>query len=119
MPRYYVHGAGSAFSVTEEADFYRMTIGRPKVDQDDAEDFLDTTVEWLSLNPTKGILVDFTGVSRNYASVLPLPGLGCGDPSNDGSPDTKKAPAWSPTRPEGEQNRRHVAEKLILSCAWA
>lgn len=35
MPRYNVHAAGPAFSVTEEPDSYRMTIGRPEVDEDD------------------------------------------------------------------------------------
>jgi predicted transcriptional regulator len=80
MSRYYVHGAAAAFSVTEETDFYRMRIGRPEVNADDVEDFLDTTIEWLSSNPTKGILLDFTGVrsvcanftaqlKRNYEDI--------------------------------------------------
>jgi hypothetical protein len=70
MPKYYVHGAASAFSVTEEPDFYRMRVGRPEVDEDDVEDFLDTTVEWLSTNPTKGILIDFDGVTSVCAGFI-------------------------------------------------
>ena len=80
MSRYYVEDDVPAFSVTEETDFYRLSIGRSEIDDADVEDFLDTTVEWLSSNPTKGILIDFTGVrsvcptftvelQRNYENI--------------------------------------------------
>jgi len=80
MARYYVEDDLPAFSVTEETEFYRLRIGRSQIDEDDVEDFLDTTVEWLSSNPSKGILIDFTGVrsvcpgftvelQRNYEDI--------------------------------------------------
>lgn len=51
------------FSVVEEDEFYRLVIGAEEVKEGHVEDFLDTTVEWLSRNPEKGILIDFDGVS--------------------------------------------------------
>jgi uncharacterized protein (DUF433 family)/anti-anti-sigma regulatory factor len=78
--KYYVEDDELAFSVVEEAEFFRMKVIRSEIDEDDVEDFLDTTVEWLSSNPTKGILIDFSGVravcpafvvelQRNYEEI--------------------------------------------------
>ncbi len=78
--KYYVEDDETAFSITEEPEFFRMKVVRSEIDEDDVEDFLDTTVEWLSSNPAKGILIDFTGVrtvcpgfvvelQRNYEEI--------------------------------------------------
>jgi anti-anti-sigma regulatory factor len=50
------------FSLTEEPAFFRLRVDTPHVEEDHVEEFLDTTVEWLSSNPKKGILIDFKGV---------------------------------------------------------
>jgi DNA-binding HxlR family transcriptional regulator len=60
--KYYVEDDELAFSVVEEPEFFRLRVLRSQIDEDAVEDFLDTTVEWLSSNPTKGILIDFSGV---------------------------------------------------------
>ncbi len=78
--KYYVEDDETAFSIDEEPEFFRMKVIRSEIDEDDVEDFLDTTVEWLSSNPTKGILIDFAGVravcpgfvvelQRNYEEI--------------------------------------------------
>jgi uncharacterized protein (DUF433 family)/anti-anti-sigma regulatory factor len=78
--KYYVDDDETAFSVKEEEEFFRLKILRSEIDEDDVEDFLDTTVEWLSSNPAKGILIDFSGVravcpgfvvelQRNYEEI--------------------------------------------------
>jgi hypothetical protein len=78
--KYYVEDDATAFSVSEEAEFFRMKVLRSEIDEDDVEDFLDSTVEWLSSNPSKGILIDFNGVravcpgfvvelQRNYEEI--------------------------------------------------
>jgi uncharacterized protein (DUF433 family) len=78
--KYYVEDDETAFSIDEEPEFFRMKVIRSEIDEDDVEDFLDTTVEWLSSNPAKGILIDFTGVravcpgfvvelQRNYEEI--------------------------------------------------
>jgi uncharacterized protein (DUF433 family) len=51
-----------AFSVMEESGFFRLVTNKNAVGPQHVEDFLDTTVEWLSGNPEKGILLDFKGV---------------------------------------------------------
>jgi len=51
-----------AFSLVEEASFFRLRADTPRIEEDHVEEFLDTTVEWLSSNPKKGILIDFKGV---------------------------------------------------------
>jgi len=51
-----------AFSLAEEAGFFRLKVDTPEIEEHHVEDFLDTTVEWLSTNPQKGILIDFQGV---------------------------------------------------------
>ncbi len=50
------------FSLTEESEFYRMKADKSEIEQDHVEEFMDKTVEWLSVNPDKGILIDFEGV---------------------------------------------------------
>jgi anti-anti-sigma regulatory factor len=60
--KYYVEDDETAFSLVEEQEFFRLRVLRSEIDEDDVEDFLDTTVEWLSTNPTKGILIDFKDV---------------------------------------------------------
>ena len=78
--KYYVEDDETAFSVAEEEEFFRLKVKRSEIDEDDVEDFLDTTVEWLSSNPSKGILIDFSGVravcpgfvvelQRNYEEI--------------------------------------------------
>ncbi len=52
------------FSIMEESGFFRLNVGKPEVRESDVEDFLDTTVEWLSTGPDKGILIDFNGVKE-------------------------------------------------------
>jgi hypothetical protein len=50
------------FSLLEESDFFRMKVGKSEVKEDHVEEFMDKTVEWLSTNPKKGILIDLEGV---------------------------------------------------------
>lgn len=50
------------FSLVEEPNFFRLRVDTPHIEEDHVEEFLDTTVEWLSGNPQKGILIDFKGV---------------------------------------------------------
>jgi anti-anti-sigma regulatory factor/DNA-binding HxlR family transcriptional regulator len=50
------------FSLVEEPGFFRLKVDTPYIEEDHVEEFLDTTVEWLSSNPKKGILIDFKGV---------------------------------------------------------
>lgn len=51
------------FTLSEEADFFRMKVEKPEIEQEHVEEFMDKTVEWLSSNPEKGILIDFEGVN--------------------------------------------------------
>lgn len=60
-PRFYVDDE-FAISLVEEPEFFRLRIQTPEVDEYHVEEFMDTTVEWLSTNPQKGILIDFEGV---------------------------------------------------------
>ena len=60
-PRFYVDDE-FAISLVEEAGFFRLKIQTPEVEEHHVEEFMDTTVEWLSSNPSKGILIDFDGV---------------------------------------------------------
>jgi anti-anti-sigma regulatory factor len=50
------------FSLLEENDFFRMKVSKSQVNEDHVEEFMDKTVEWLSTNPKKGILIDLEGV---------------------------------------------------------
>ncbi len=60
--RFYVYDEEIVFSLVEEPDFFRMKIERPTIEEEHVEEFMDKTVEWLSTNPDKGILIDFEGV---------------------------------------------------------
>ncbi|MDQ7782724.1 MAG: hypothetical protein RDU20_07585 [Desulfomonilaceae bacterium] len=60
-PRFYVDDE-FAISLVEESRFFRLRIQTPEVEDYHVEEFMDTTVEWLSTNPRKGILIDFDGV---------------------------------------------------------
>jgi anti-anti-sigma regulatory factor len=68
------------FSLVEESDFFRMKVCKSEVKEDHVEEFMDKTVEWLSTNPQKGILIDLEGVksvcsdftvalTRNYEDI--------------------------------------------------
>ncbi|MEJ2716895.1 MAG: hypothetical protein P8182_07115 [Deltaproteobacteria bacterium] len=50
------------FSLSEESDLFRLRMWTAHIEEDHVEDFLETTVDWLSTNPDKGILIDFKGV---------------------------------------------------------
>lgn len=60
-PRFYVDD-DFAISLVEESGFFRLKIQTPELEEHHVEEFMDTTVEWLSSNPSKGILIDFDGV---------------------------------------------------------
>lgn len=60
--KYYVEDEETAFSFVEEPSFYRLRVERSAIEAKHVEEFLDRTVEWLSRNPDKGILIDFKGV---------------------------------------------------------
>jgi anti-anti-sigma regulatory factor len=60
--KYYVDDEETAFSLVEEQRFYRLRVERSAIEERHVEEFLDRTVEWLSKNPSKGILIDFKGV---------------------------------------------------------
>jgi anti-anti-sigma regulatory factor len=51
------------FSLVEEPDAYRLKVERHEISEEHVEEFMDKTVEWLSSNPEKGILIDFEGVT--------------------------------------------------------
>jgi len=60
-PKFYVDDE-FAISLVEEPKFFRLRIQTPEIEEYHVEEFMDTTVEWLSTNPQKGILIDFNGV---------------------------------------------------------
>jgi transcription initiation factor IIE alpha subunit len=60
--KYYFDDEETAFSLVEEHSFYRLRVERSAIEEKHVEEFLDRTVEWLSRNPDKGILIDFKGV---------------------------------------------------------
>ncbi len=60
--KYYFDDEETAFSFVEEPNFYRLRVERSAIEEKHVEEFLDRTVEWLSRNPDKGILIDFKGV---------------------------------------------------------
>lgn len=70
--RFYVED-DFAISLAEEPEFFRMKFLTSEVQERHVEEFMDTTVEWLSTNPTKGILIDFKGVKSvcsQFAALL-------------------------------------------------
>jgi len=58
----FIDGEEQVFSLTEEIDLFRLRIGTAEVKEKHVEEFMDKTVEWLSTNPEKGILIDLEGV---------------------------------------------------------
>jgi anti-anti-sigma regulatory factor len=60
--KYYFDDDETAFSFVEETNFYRLSVQRSAIEEKHVEEFLDRTVEWLSRNPDKGILIDLKGV---------------------------------------------------------
>jgi anti-anti-sigma regulatory factor len=63
MPtKFYVEASDRIFSIKEESDYFRLTVSESEIKEQHVEDFTDTTIEWLSSNPQKGILIDFSGV---------------------------------------------------------
>jgi uncharacterized protein (DUF433 family) len=60
--KHYFDDDDSIFVLTEEPDCFRLSVDASAVEPQHVEDFLDTTVEWLSSNPDKGLLIDFKGV---------------------------------------------------------
>jgi anti-anti-sigma regulatory factor len=52
------------FALVEENEFFRLSVERSTIEPQHVEEFMDKTVEWLSTNPQKGILIDFKGVSE-------------------------------------------------------
>ncbi len=61
-PKIYWADFEKCFNIIEEEKRFRLEIIKADVKDDHVEDFLDTTVEWLSSNPDKGMLIDFKGV---------------------------------------------------------
>jgi transcription initiation factor IIE alpha subunit len=61
--KYYFDDEETAFSLVEEPSSYRLRVERSAIEAKHVEEFLDRTVEWLSRNPDKGILIDFKGVT--------------------------------------------------------
>jgi len=57
-----INGEEQIFSLTEETDLFRLKIGTSEVKEKHVEEFMDKTVEWLSTNPEKGILIDLEEV---------------------------------------------------------
>jgi len=57
-----INGEEQIFSLTEEPDLFRMKFGTSEIKEEHVEEFMDKTVEWLSTNPEKGILIDLEGV---------------------------------------------------------
>jgi uncharacterized protein (DUF433 family) len=64
VKRYFYEDRKAAFSLTEEPDFFRLKMEQPEIEEQDVEEFLDKTVEWLSANSEKPLLIDFAGVTR-------------------------------------------------------
>lgn len=68
------------FSLAEEPETFRLRVESSAIHEEHVEEFMDKTVEWLSSNPDKGILIDFEGVksvcadfavalNRNYEDI--------------------------------------------------
>jgi uncharacterized protein (DUF433 family) len=64
VKKYFYEDRKPAFSLTEEPDFFRLRMEQPEIEEHYVEEFLDKTVEWLSANSEKPMLIDFEGVRR-------------------------------------------------------
>ncbi len=62
VTKYYYEDRHSAFSLVEESGCFRIKTGKAEIEEQHVEEFLDKTVEWLSSNPDKSMLIDFDGV---------------------------------------------------------
>ncbi len=62
MTKYYYEDHHSAFSLVEESDCFKIRTGKTEIEEHHVEEFLDKTVEWLSSNPDKSLVIDFDGV---------------------------------------------------------
>jgi uncharacterized protein (DUF433 family) len=62
MKRYFYADRKPAFSLLEEPDCFRLKMELPEIEEHHVEEFLDKTVEWLSANSEKPMLIDFEGV---------------------------------------------------------
>jgi len=62
VTKYYYEDAKAVFSLLEESGFFRLRIEESEIEEHHVEEFMDKTVEWLSANSDKGILIDFDGV---------------------------------------------------------
>jgi hypothetical protein len=62
VTKFYYEDQHSAFSLVEESGCFRIKMERPEIEEQHVEEFLDKTVEWLSSNPDKSMLIDFHGV---------------------------------------------------------
>lgn len=60
-PKFYIDD-DLVFTLVEETEFFRLSANVSEIEEHHVEEFMDTTVEWLSTNPQKGILIDFKGV---------------------------------------------------------
>lgn len=68
-----IEGDERVCSLVEESEYFRLTMTQSELKTRHIEDFLDTTVEWLSTNPDKGILIDFKevkSISEDFAAQL-------------------------------------------------
>jgi len=63
MKRYFYADRKPAFSLLEEPDCFRLKMELPEIEEHHVEEFLDKTVEWLSANSEKGMVIDFAGVT--------------------------------------------------------
>ena len=63
MKKYIYTDSKSAFSLTEGPDFFRLKMEQSEIEEHHVEEFLDKTVEWLSANSEKPMLIDFEGVT--------------------------------------------------------
>jgi hypothetical protein len=62
VKKYFYEDRKIAFSLTEEPDFFRLKVEQSEIEEHHVEEFLDKTVEWLSANSEKPMVIDFEGV---------------------------------------------------------
>jgi len=62
VKKYFYEDRKIAFSLTEEPGFFRLKVEQSEIEEHQVEEFLDKTVEWLSANSEKPMVIDFEGV---------------------------------------------------------
>jgi anti-anti-sigma regulatory factor len=62
VKKYFYNDRKPAFSLAEEPDLFRLRMEQSEIEEHHVEEFLDKTVEWLSANSEKPMLIDFEGV---------------------------------------------------------